>query len=73
MSLAADGTSRSGRGGGVLHDGGVIGQTALQSRLRLGGLTHADILDVGATEDDILVHLVPRGHGPVGGPVLGTK
>ena len=51
MSLAADGTSRSGR----------------------GGLTHADLLDVGAPEGHVPEILVTGGHGPVGWPVLGTK
>ena len=73
VSLATDGAARGSRGGGVLHDSGVIGQTSLQSRLRLGRLTHADVLDVGAAEDDVLVHLIPGGHRPVSGPVLGTE
>ena len=73
VSLATDGAAGGSGSGRVLHDSGVIGQTSLQSRLRLGRLTHADVLDVGAAEDDVLVHLVSGGHRPVSGPVLGTE
>ena len=56
-----------------LHNGRIIRETSLQSSLGLGGLAHSDVLDVGTAEDDVLVHLVPGGHGPVSRAVLGTE
>ena len=53
-----------------LNDGGVIGEAALQRGLRLGRVAHADVLDVAAAEDDVLVDLVSRRHRAVRGAVL---
>ena len=53
-----------------LNDGRVIGQAALQRGLRLRRVAHADVLDVAAAEDDVLVDLVSRSHGTVRGAVL---
>ena len=58
---------------GVLHDGRVVGEAALQPGHGLRRLAHADVLDVGAAEDDVLVHLVPGSHRLVRGSVLGTE
>merc|ERR1719394_1198446 len=57
-------------GGGVLNDGGVIGEAALQRGLRLRRVAHADVLDVAAAEDDVLVDLVSGSHRAVRGAVL---
>ena len=56
-----------------LNDGGVIGQASLQRGLRLRRVTHANVLDVAAAEDDVLVDLVSRGHGPIRGAILGAE
>ena len=56
-----------------LDYGRVVGKTSLQGGLRLRRLAHPDVLDVGPTKDDILVHLVPGSHGPVSRPVLRPK
>ena len=53
-----------------LNDGRVIGQAALQRGLRLRRVAHADVLDVAAAEDDVLVDLVTRSHRTVRGAVL---
>ena len=57
----------------MLDDGRIVGETALKGRLRFRRLADANVLDVGSTEDDVLVHLVPGGHGPVSRAVLGTE
>ena len=56
-----------------LNDGRVIGQAALQCGLRLRRVADANVLDVAATEDDVLVDLVSRGHGPIRGAILGAE
>jgi len=56
-------------GGAYLHDGRVLGVRAG----RLGGLAHRQVLDVAASEDDVLEGVVSGGNGPVGGPVLGAE
>jgi hypothetical protein len=57
----------------MLDDGRIVGETALKGRLRFRRLADANVLDVGSTEDDVLVHLVTGGHGSVGRTVLGTE
>lgn len=57
----------------MLDNGRVVRKPTLQGSLGLGRLAHADILDVSPAEDDVLVHLVPGGHGAVSRPVLGAK
>lgn len=52
-----------------LDDGRVLWQGAL----RLGGLTHSQVLDVTATEDDVLKDLIARGDGSVRRSVLRAK
>ena len=73
VRLAPDGSAGGGRGGGVLHDCRVVGQPARQGGVGLGRLADADVFDVRTAEDDVLVHLVPGGHRPVRGPVLGAE
>lgn len=38
-----------------------------------GRLTHGQVLDVAASEDDVLEGVISRWNGPVGGPVLCAK
>jgi len=49
-----------------LDDRGVLGQRARG----FGRLTHRQVLDVAASEDDVLKGVVPGRNGPVGGSVL---
>jgi len=56
----------------MLDDGGIVGESSLQSRSRLRRLTHPDVLDVGSAEDDVLVSLIPWSDRTVSWPVLGT-
>ena len=43
-----------------LDNSGIIGQTPGEGWLRFGRLTHSDVLDVGASEDDVLVNLMGK-------------
>ena len=43
-----------------LDNSGIIGQTPGEGWLRFGRLAHPDVLDVGASEDDVLVDLVRK-------------
>lgn len=52
-----------------LDDGRVLRKRAC----RFGRLTHSQVLDVAASEDDVLEGVISRRDGPVGGPVLSAK
>lgn len=52
-----------------LDDGRVLRVRAC----RLGRFTHGQVLDVAASEDDVLKDVLTRWDGPVGGPVLGAE
>lgn len=45
----------------------------LQAGRSFGGLTHGEVLDVAASEDDVLKDFISRWNGPLGGPVLRSK
>lgn len=45
----------------------------LQAGRSFGGLTHGEVLDVAASEDDVLEDFISRWNGPLGGPVLSSK
>lgn len=52
-----------------LDDGRVLRERACW----LGRLTHSQVLDVAASEDDVLKGVISRRDGPVGGAVLGAE
>lgn len=52
-----------------LHDGWVLRKRAG----RLGRLTHRQVLDVAASEDDVLKSIISGRDGSVSGAVLRTK
>lgn len=52
-----------------LDDGGVLRKRACW----FGRLTHSQVLDVAASEDDVLEGVISRWDGPVGGPVLSAE
>lgn len=54
---------------GYLDNGRVLGVGAR----RFGRLAHSQVLDVAASEDDVLEDVLARWDGPIGGPVLGAK
>lgn len=54
---------------GYLDNGRVLGVGAR----RFGRLAHSQVLDVAASEDDVLEDVLARRDGPIGGPVLGAK
>lgn len=55
--------------GGYLDNGRVLGVGAR----RFGRLAHSQVLDVAASEDDVLKDVLARRDGPIGGPVLGAE
>ena len=55
-----------------LNDGRIVRKTPLEGWPWFRRLAHPDVLDVGTTEDYVLVGLIPRGHGTVSGAVLST-
>merc|ERR1719300_1837948 len=57
---------------GMLDDSRIVWESTFKGWPWLGRLADTDVLDVGATEDDVLVGLIPGGHRAVGGPVLGS-
>lgn len=52
-----------------LDDGRVLGQRAGG----FGWLAHGQVLDVAASEDDVLKRVIPRRNWPVGGPVFSAE
>lgn len=56
-------------GWAYLDDGGVLGQRAGG----FGWLAHSQVLDVAASEDDVLKRVIPRRNWPVGGPVFSAE
>lgn len=52
-----------------LNDGRVVRERACL----LGWLTHRQVLDVAASEDDVLKRVIPRGNRPVSGAILSAK
>lgn len=54
---------------GYLDNGRVLGVGARW----FGRLAHSQVLDVAASEDDVLKDVLARRDGPIGGPVLGAK
>lgn len=54
---------------GYLDNGRVLGVGAR----RFGRLAHSQVLDVAASEDDVLKDVLARWDGPIGGPVLSAK
>lgn len=56
-------------GMGYLDNGRVLGVGAR----RFGRLAHSQVLDVAASEDDVLKDVLTRWDGPIGGPVLSAK
>lgn len=45
----------------------------LQAGRSFWGLTHGEVLDVTASEDDVLKDFISRWNGPLSGPVLSSK
>lgn len=56
-------------GRAYLDDGRVLGQRAGG----FGWLAHGQVLDVAASEDDVLKRVIPRRNWPVGGPVFSAE
>ena len=56
-----------------LYDGGIIGETSLKRRLGLGRVAHANVLEVAAAENYVLVNLVPGSHRPISRTVFGAE
>lgn len=56
-------------GRAYLDDGRVLGQRAGG----FGRLAHGQVLDVTASEDDVLKRVIPRRNWPVSGPVFSAE
>jgi len=56
----------------MLNNGGVIGKASLESGLRFRRLADSNILDVGASKDNVFVDFISRGDRPVSGSIFSS-